>query len=233
MPLPSATNRPARQFRCRRCPLRPLLPRVSRLPSTRRECAGRFGAEAGPGAARIAWAPPESSGGSEVYRIEPDGNPRRVWSNAQDLVYAIAFDAQGRALLGAGNKGSVYRIESPTRYTALLSLPVTQITAFRSGPGGRLYAAAGNTGKVYEIGPEVEREGAVESDVFDSAMYTLWGRLSFEAHLNGGQIAIATRSGNLDQPQKNWSPWSARHHFPERRPRSPRPPPASCNGRPP
>jgi sugar lactone lactonase YvrE len=150
-----------------------------------------------------------SSGGSEVYRIEPDGNPRRVWSNAQDFVYAIAFDAQGRALLGAGNKGSVYRIESPTRYTALLSLPVTQITAFRSGPGGRLYAAAGNTGKVYEIGPEVEREGAVESDVFDSAMYTLWGRLSFEAHLNGGQIAIATRSGNLDQPQKNWSPWSA------------------------
>jgi hypothetical protein len=55
----------------------------------------------------------------------------------------------------------------------------------------------------------VEHEGTIESDVFDSSMHTLWGRLSFEAHLNGGQIAIATRSGNLDQPQKNWSPWSA------------------------
>jgi hypothetical protein len=61
-------------------------------------------------------------------------------------------------------------------------------------------------GKVYEIGPEVEHEGSIESDVFDAAMYTLWGRLSFEAHLNGGQIAVVTRSGNLDQPQKNWSP---------------------------
>jgi sugar lactone lactonase YvrE len=149
------------------------------------------------------------NGGSEVCRIDPNGNPRRVWSHAQDVVYALAFDAQGRVLLGTGNKGSMYRIETPTQYTALLNLPVTQITAFQSGPGGRLYAAAGNTGKVYEIGPEVEHEGSVESDVFDSAMYTLWGRLSFEAHLNGGQIAIATRSGNLDQPQKNWSPWSA------------------------
>jgi hypothetical protein len=149
------------------------------------------------------------SGGSDVYCVEPNGNPRRVWSHASDVVYAIAFDAQGRALLGAGNRGSMYRIESATQYTALLSLPLTQITAFQSGPGGRLYAATGNTGKVFEIGPEVEHEGSIESDVFDAQMYTLWGRLSFEAHLNGGEIAIATRSGNLDQPQKNWSAWSA------------------------
>ena len=164
---------------------------------------------------RPATPPPASvgtegvSGGSEVYCIEPNGNPHRIWSHAQDVVYAIAFDAQGRVLLGAGNKGSLYRIESPSQYTAILALPVTQITAFQSGPGGHLYAATGNTGKVYEIGPEVEREGSIESDVFDSGMYTLWGRLSFEAHLNGGQVALSARSGNLDQPQKNWSAWSA------------------------
>jgi hypothetical protein len=150
---------------------------------------------AAPAAQRPQTPPPASigssgvSGGSEVYCIEPAGNPRRVWSHASDVVYAIAFDAQGHVLLGAGNKGSLYRIESPTRYTAMLSLPLTQITAFQSGPGGRLYAATGNTGKVFEIGPEVEHEGSIESDVFDSAMYTLWGRLSFEAHLNGGHHA--------------------------------------------
>jgi hypothetical protein len=172
------------------------------------------GAPAAAAAQRPAAPPPASvgpsglSGGSEVYRIETNGNPRRVWSSTQDVVYAITFDAQGRVLLAAGNKGSIYRIESPVRYTALLNLPATQITAFQNGPGGRLYAATGNTGKVYEIGPEVEQEGSIESDVFDAAMFSLWGRLSFEAHLNGGQIAIVTRSGNLDQPQKNWSAWS-------------------------
>ena len=147
-------------------------------------------------------------GGSDVFAIDPNGNPRRVWTHSQDVVYAIAFDAAGHVILGAGNKGSVYRIESPTLHTALLTLPVTQVTAFQTARDGRLYAATGNTGKLYEIGPELEHEGSLESDVFDATMYTLWGRLSFEARLNGGQVAIATRSGNLDQPQKNWSPWS-------------------------
>src|ERR1039457_7252558 len=59
-------------------------------------------------------APAGVSGGSEVYRIEPNGNPRRIWSHAQDVVYAIAFDGAGRAVLGTGNKGNVYRIESST-----------------------------------------------------------------------------------------------------------------------
>jgi hypothetical protein len=168
-----------------------------------------------PAAARSAAPPPASvggnavSGGSEVYRIEPNGYPRRVWNHAQDVVYAIAFDSSGHALLGAGNKGNVYRIESPTVYTAMLIMPATQVTAFQAGREGRLYAATGNVGKVYEIGPGLEKEGTIESDVFDSAMYSMWGRLSFEGKLNSGAVAVATRSGNLDQPQKNWSPWSA------------------------
>ncbi len=167
-------------------------------------------------AARIAPPSPPASlgasavtGGSEVYRIEPNGNPRRVWSNAQDVVYAIAFDPQGRVLLGTGNKGNIYRVESPSLYTLLLTMPATQITAFQPGADGHLYAATGNVGKVYDIGPGLEGRGTLESDVFDAALYTLWGRLSFEANLNGGSVSIETRSGNLDQPQKNWSAWSA------------------------
>jgi hypothetical protein len=149
------------------------------------------------------------AGGSEVYRIEASGNPLRVWNHAQDVVYAMAFDSAGRVILGAGNKGNVYRVESPSMYTWLLHMPPSQITAFQQGPGGRIYAVTGNVGKVYEIGPELEREGSVESAVFDSTMFSLWGRVSFEAKLNGGQVAVATRSGNLDEPQKNWSAWSA------------------------
>ncbi|HLK69518.1 MAG TPA: hypothetical protein VKU19_39080 [Bryobacteraceae bacterium] len=170
------------------------------------------GAPAGP---RPAPAPPPASvgssvsGGSEVYCIEANGYPRKVWSNAQDVVYAIAFDSTGHVLLGAGNKGNVYRVDSPTVYTAMLTLPATQITAFQTGRDGHLYAATGNVGKVYEIGPGVEKEGTIESDVFDSSMFSTWGRLSFEGKMNGGSVAIATRTGNLDQPQKNWSAWSS------------------------
>ena len=149
------------------------------------------------------------AGGSELYRIEASGNPLKMWSHPQDVVYAIGFDGAGHAILGTGNKGNVYRIESPSLYTWLLHLPPAQITALQHGRDGRIYAVTGNVGKVYEIGPDLEREGSLESDVFDSSMFSLWGRVSFEARMNGGQVAVATRTGNLDEPQKNWSPWSA------------------------
>ncbi len=163
-----------------------------------------------PAAPPASVGPPAGvNGGSEVYRIEANGNPVKMWSQPQDVVYAIAFDAEGRALIGSGNHGNLFRIESPTSYTALLTMPATQITAFQTARDGRLFAATGNVGKVYEIGPALEHDGTIESDVFDASMFSLWGRVSFEARLNGGQIAIQTRSGNLDQPQENWSAWSA------------------------
>ncbi|HEV3331541.1 MAG TPA: hypothetical protein VG096_11200 [Bryobacteraceae bacterium] len=166
-------------------------------------------AVARPGAPAPATAAPlRIVGGSDVYRIDSSTGPRRIWSSGQDIIYAIAFDSGGRVLLGAGNRGNIFRIESPTTYTNVLTLPVTQVTAFQAGAGGRLYAVTGNIGKVYEIDSALEQQGTIESEVFDAGMFTQWGRVSFEAKLNGGRIAIETRSGNLDQPQKNWSPWS-------------------------
>lgn len=149
------------------------------------------------------------TGGSEVYRIHPDGYPEKIWSNSQDIVYTIGFDRENRVLLGSGNKGYIYRIDSDSLYTALLNAPPTQITALGSGSDGRLYAATGNVGKVYEIAAGLERQGSIESDLLDAGHFAQWGRLSFKGSANGGHIALMARSGNLDRPQKNWSPWSA------------------------
>src|SRR5271163_2443526 len=45
------------------------------------------------------------SGGSDVYRIAPDGAPARLWTSREDIVYALAFDSQERLLAGTGNRG--------------------------------------------------------------------------------------------------------------------------------
>src|SRR5206468_10672074 len=37
-------------------------------------------------------------GGSEIYRISPDGSPRTIWSSKDDLVYTMAFDDRGRLI---------------------------------------------------------------------------------------------------------------------------------------
>ncbi len=179
------------------------------MPGQQAPIAGHGGAAAAAVPAPVlAGTPPAVAGGSEVYRIDKDGYPRRVWSHPQSIAYAIGFDSAGRPLVGTGNKGVIYRIDSDLAYTELVNAPPTQVTALYSGPDGRVFAATGTVGKVYRIGPDLEKEGTLESDVFDAGMFTHWGRLSFEGHTNNGQISIETRSGNLDRPQNDWSPWA-------------------------
>ncbi len=146
-----------------------------------------------------------TSGGSEVYRIAADGSAQKVWTDAQALVYAIAFDGSGRPILGTGNRGILYRIDSPVLSTRLTDLAPTQVTAFYSAPGGALYAATGNVGKIYRIGPGLAAEGTLESDTFDAGRFSRWGRLSLTPSVPG--LQVWTRSGNLDRPRQNWSEW--------------------------
>ncbi|MGA2185491.1 MAG: hypothetical protein ABSH47_20925 [Bryobacteraceae bacterium] len=150
--------------------------------------------------------PPTLAGGSEVYRIDPDGVPHRVWTSPQSLVYTISFDVNGLPLLGTGNSGRVYRLDSDVLSTILVDVPPTQITAFVPGSGGALYAATGNIGKVYRIGPGPAKSGTYESDVFDAAQFSRWGRFSIEGATAG--VAVSTRSGNVNRTQNNWSPWA-------------------------
>jgi sugar lactone lactonase YvrE len=143
-------------------------------------------------------------GGSEVYRISPDGSPRTLWSSKEDLVYALAFDSSGRLLAGTGNKGKIYAI-SGHDYTDLVKASANQVTAFARAPKGGMYAATSNLGKIFELGPRTASEGTYESDVFDARIFSKWGRLEVRG---AGKFELYARSGNVDNPDRNWSPWT-------------------------
>ena len=87
------------------------------------------------------------SSGSDVYRIAPDGSPTKVWTSHEDIVYALAFDPQGRLLAGTGNRGHIFAVAGIDNFSDLLKAPASQVTAFAKAPGGGLYAATSNLGK--------------------------------------------------------------------------------------
>jgi sugar lactone lactonase YvrE len=151
-----------------------------------------------------------ASGGSEIYRIAPDGAPSRLWTSHDDLVYALAFDQQGRLIAGTGNRGHIFAINGVDNFTDLIKASATQITAFAPAPGGGLYASSSNLGKIFVIGPGSEAEGTYESDVFDAHIFSLWGRASIRAAGNStnSNVELYARSGNVDNPDRNWSPWT-------------------------
>jgi sugar lactone lactonase YvrE len=144
------------------------------------------------------------SGGSDVYRIAPDGSPVRIWTSHDDIVYALAFDAQDHLLAGTGNRGHVFAITGIDEFSDLLKAAASQVTGFAKAPAGALYTASSNLGKLFVLGPGPEAEGSYESDVFDAKVFSRWGRVEFRG---AGNVELFARSGNVDNPDRNWSPW--------------------------
>ena len=142
--------------------------------------------------------------GSDIYRLAPDGSPTRLWSSHEDIVYALAFDASGRLLAGTGNRGHIFAINGLDDFSDLLKAPASQVTAFAKAPGGGLYAATSNLGKIFVLGPGPEAQGTYESDVFDAKIFSRWGRAEFRG---AGKVDLYARSGNVDNPDRNWSAW--------------------------
>jgi hypothetical protein len=148
--------------------------------------------------------PGGASGGSDVYRIAADGSPSRLWTSHDDIVYSLAFDSHAKLLAGTGNRGHIFAVDGPDEYSDLLKAPASQITGFAKAPGGGLYAVSSNLGKVFVLGPGPATEGSYESDVFDAKIFSRWGRAEFRG---AGNVDLLARSGNVDNPDRNWSPW--------------------------
>jgi len=145
-----------------------------------------------------------ATGGSEVYRIAPDGSAMRIWNSRDDIVYALAFDSRGRLLAGTGNRGHIFSISGEDQFTDLVKASASQVTAFARASGGGLYVSTSNLGKVFLLGANLESEGKYDSDVFDAHIFSRWGRFEFRGM---GNVELFARSGNVDNPDRNWSGW--------------------------
>jgi sugar lactone lactonase YvrE len=151
----------------------------------------------------ISGTPFSSSGGSELYRIAPDGSPRRIWQSRDELVYALAFDRRGRLIAGTGNKGRLFVIGSDD-FVDLGKTTANQVTGLAPAPNGGVYLATSNLGKLFVLGGTPDADGTFESDVFDAKIFSRWGRGIVRGT---GNFEMFARSGNVDNPDRNWSEW--------------------------
>lgn len=149
------------------------------------------------------------TGGSEVYRIAPDGSPESLWSSSQDVVYALGFSPEHHLLLGTGNHGDVIQLDDLRLFSSLAGSDAAQVTALIPGPDHTVYAATANPGKIFALGPAYASEGTFESDPFDAKIYSRWGNLTWWGENGGtGKIEFYVRSGNTSEPDDYWSSWS-------------------------
>jgi WD40 repeat protein len=155
---------------------------------------------------------------SSIYRISSDGAPEEVWTSREDIVYALGLASDGRLLAGTGNNGALLTIDGHGVFAHLAKSGSAQITGIARNSAGKVFLCTANPGKVYSVGPEFEPEGTFESRSFDAQLFSQWGRIEWwtppasegakaSAHSNEPRLEFFIRSGNTEDPGREWSRW--------------------------
>lgn len=180
------------------------------------------GATIAPGQAQTPFVafPPNLS--SSIFRISPDGAPEEVWTSRDDIVYSLGLAPDGRVLAGTGNNGTLLAIDGHGVFAQLAKSGSAQITGIAADGKGKVYMCTANPGKVFSLGPEYEAEGTFESRSFDAQLFSQWGRIDWwgpsispsnnpdakSKPVSGGpRLEFFVRSGNTEEPGKEWSRW--------------------------
>jgi WD40 repeat protein len=157
---------------------------------------------------------------SSIYRISPEGAPDELWTSRDDVVYSLGFASDGRVLAGTGNNGALLTIDGRGVFAQLAKAGSAQITGIARNSAGKVFLCTANPGKVFSVGPEYEPEGTYESRSFDAQLFSQWGRLDWwgpppatvaaakSASASGEpRLEFFVRSGNTEDPGKEWSRW--------------------------
>jgi len=154
---------------------------------------------------------------SSIYRISPEGAPEELWSSREDVVYALGLASDGRLLAGTGNSGTLLAVDGHGVFAHLAKSGSAQITGIARNSAGKVFLCTANPGKVYSVGPEYEAEGAFESRSFDAQLFSQWGRIQWwsppvaaaksSARSNEPRLEFFVRSGNTEDPGREWSRW--------------------------
>jgi hypothetical protein len=159
---------------------------------------------------------------SSIYRLSPEGAPDELWASRDDVVYSLGFASDGRVLAGTGNNGALLAIDGHGVFAQLAKAGSAQITGIARNAAGKVFLCTANPGKVFSVGPEYEPEGTFESRSFDAQLFSQWGRLdwwgpqpapatatSVKSSANSGEprLEFFVRSGNTEDPGKEWSRW--------------------------
>ena len=179
-----------------------------------------------PGAAASGQVPPQQQPfvpfppllSSSIYRISPEGAPDELWSSREDVVYALGLASDGRLLAGTGNAGALLAVDGHGVFAHLAKSGSAQITGIARNSSGKIFLCTANPGKIFSVGPEYEAEGTFESRSFDAQLFSQWGRLEWwspppaassksSANSNEPRLEFFVRSGNTEDPGREWSRW--------------------------
>jgi hypothetical protein len=149
-----------------------------------------------------------ASGENSIYRIARDGTVREV---LREKAMVLSLLRQGeRFYAGTGMDGQLFEINEATReHSEIARLDHGQILSLCRRQDGSIVVGTGDPGKLYVLQDHYAARGSVLSGVLDARIISKWGALRWEVNTpEGTAVSVATRSGNVAEPDETWSDWT-------------------------
>ena len=153
-------------------------------------------------------AMPSAGTGNAVYHIAPDGLVRAIFRRPVTILDLKR--SGGKLILATGNGGSIYSVTPDGDEVVLMvKTDAKQVTDLTMGADGHIVFATANKGSVGVIEKSMAKTGTFTSTALDAKQIARWGSLQVRRAAGAGKVTIATRSGNVAEPdEKTWSGWS-------------------------
>jgi len=157
-----------------------------------------------PGSLQAANSSASVPEGSEIYALTEGQAPRKLWSGKDEVVYALAAQADGLLAL-SGNRGRIFKIAGDGSYADIAHLEAQQgLSLAVSRESNDVLIGTGNTGKLCRLATMSDKH-EFASDVLDAGALARFGHVEVQPGSTGYELL--TRTGNVEQPVRGWSDW--------------------------
>lgn len=146
-----------------------------------------------------------SSGKGVLYRFERGQIPEQLLNVSDEHLVSLVLDPAGRPVVGSGEKGRVYTIDEQNNSILLADVEERQVSSILFAPSGTLVIGS-DPAVIHPLRGMGGAEAMWTSAVLDAGLRAQFGRLGFEGD---GRVEFETRSGNTEEPDDSWGPWSA------------------------
>ncbi|MBN1903454.1 hypothetical protein JW926_19205 [Candidatus Sumerlaeota bacterium] len=151
---------------------------------------------------------------STIVKLDISGYAWPVISPPESPIHSLIYDSEsGKLQAGIGEKGKLYQIEKPNKFTIVFATEEKYILSITRNEDF-LYLGTSQIPNIYKVTWKDRSKGEYVSPVHDAKTAVKWGRIRFEGDApDGAEIKFTTRSGNTEEPDKTWSDWEKQKSF--------------------
>ena len=143
----------------------------------------------------------------QIMRVTEKGIIETLFQQKGMYISDIIVQNDGKIIFTSGPDGRLFAVTPEGEVSLMNDVPQSQGSALAARNGILAAMGTANPGVLYMVDKESSKEARFTSKVLDASLPSDWGRIQWNA--TGEGIAVETRSGNIETPDKTWSAWQA------------------------